>query len=177
MRCNILHHNNKEKNGIMKRLIKNRKGTAEVIGTIMFVVILLFFFTNVYLWHDAATKDANELYLKKMSSSFSIEQINGNGFVVTADGGSDIVLSRLWIVEDGTSGNHLYADLNVRVVAGTNFTVNFYTRTILSNPDQVGTGSLQPDSITVYYAPDQSVKCTVINTLGIAESTTFQPPP
>jgi hypothetical protein len=162
---------------MLKRLLRNRKGTAEVIGTIMFIVILLFFFTNVYLWHDAATKDANELYLKKMSSSFSIEQINGNGFVVTADGGSDIVLSRLWIVEAGASGRHLYADLeNVRVVAGTNFTINFAGPTAFStsNPYQVSTGSPQEDSITINYEPGP-VKCTVINTLGIAESTTFHP--
>ena len=160
----------------MKKLIKNRKGTAEVIGTIMFIVILLFFFTNVYLWHDAATKDANELYLKKMSSSFSIEQINGNGFVVTADGGSDIVLSRLWIVEDGASGNHLYADLaNAHVAAGTSFTITFANGNNPSPIGQVDADPPQGNTILVYYAPQQSVKCTVINTLGIAESTTFQP--
>ena len=59
----------------MKNFRKNCKGTAEVIGTIMFIMILLFFFTNVYLWHDAATKDANQLNLQKINSSFSIEQI------------------------------------------------------------------------------------------------------
>ena len=50
----------------MRIFIKNRKGTAEVIGTIMLIIILLFFFTNVYLWHDAATKDANQLYVKQI---------------------------------------------------------------------------------------------------------------
>ena len=29
----------------MMKLLQNRKGTAEVIGTIMFIVIMLFFFT------------------------------------------------------------------------------------------------------------------------------------
>ena len=93
----------------MKRLIKNRKGTAEVIGTLLFIVILLFFFTNVYLWHDAATKDANQLFLEKINSTFKIEQAAGT-IVVTANGGSDITLSRLWII-DNTLNVHYYANL------------------------------------------------------------------
>ncbi len=160
----------------MKRLIKNRKGTAEVIGTMLFIVILLFFFTNVYLWHDAATKEANQLYLKQINSTFKIEQTNEtNNLVVTANGGSDIVLSRLWIVEDTPSGNHLHADLgNAPVAAGTSFTITFFpspTGQVYADPPQIS-------SINVYYTPGQSVTsitCTVINTLGIVESTTFQP--
>jgi hypothetical protein len=160
----------------MKSILKNRKGTAEVIGTIMFIVILLFFFTNVYLWHDAATKDANQLYLKQINSRFTIEQ-NAGTITVTADGGSSIMLSRLWIVEAGASGNHLYADLgNAYVAAGTSFTITFASDTSFCNsPDQVVADPPQGNSILVYYAAQQSVTCTVMNTLGVAESTTFQP--
>jgi hypothetical protein len=162
----------------MRRLIKNRKGTAEVIGTIMFVVILLFFFTNVYLWHDAATKDANQLYLKQINSTFKIEQTAGT-ITVTANGGSNIILSRLWIVEPGASCEHLYADLgNAILAAGTSFTITFAGYTRLSNsPDQVVADPPRGNNIVVYYAPapGQSITCTVINTLGITESTTFQP--
>ena len=93
----------------MKKLIKNRKGTAEVIGTMLFIVILLFFFTNVYLWHDTATKDANQLFLQKVNSTFKIEQVAGS-IVVTANGGSTITLSRLWII-DNTLNAHYYAKL------------------------------------------------------------------
>ena len=50
---------------LIKRLLKNKKGTAEVIGSVMFIVILLFFFTNVYLWHDAAVKEMNDLVRSK----------------------------------------------------------------------------------------------------------------
>ncbi len=57
---------------MLKRLIKNRKGTAEVIGTIMFIVILLFFFTNVYLWHDAATKEMNDMYVEKINAPITM---------------------------------------------------------------------------------------------------------
>lgn len=153
----------------MKRFMKNRKGTAEVIGTIMFIVILLFFFTNVYLWHDAATKDANQLYLKQIRSTFKIEQTGGT-LNITANGGSNIFLSRLWII-DNTSGNHLYVDLgNAPVAAGTSLTITF-----IPNPGQVYADPPQTQNINVYYTPGQSITCTVINTLGIAESTTFKP--
>jgi hypothetical protein len=162
----------------MKSILKNRKGTAEVIGTIMFIVILLFFFTNVYLWHDAATKDANQLNLKQINSTFKIEQTDGV-LVVTANGGSHIVLSRLWIVEDTASGgNHLYADLgNVQVAAGESFNITFSNDVNYNNPPSpVTVTTLQAGSIQVnYYAPEQPVTCTVINALGVAESTTFQP--
>jgi hypothetical protein len=148
----------------MKRFIKNRKGTAEVIGTIMFIVILLFFFTNVYLWHDAATKDANELYLKKISSSFEIEKNSAPSAINVTAGGSDIILSRLWIIN--TSGRHLYADLNnAPVLAGKTLVIDL-SNYVYTYTDQNG------NSINgVHYS--SAVKCTVINTLGIAESYTF----
>jgi hypothetical protein len=160
----------------MKRLIKNRKGTAEVIGTLLFIVILLFFFTNVYLWHDAATKDANQLFLKKINSTFKIEQAAGI-IVVTANGGSDIALSRLWII-DNTLNVHYYVNLgNVQVAAGQSFNITFSNNENCYNPPSPVSINLPQDgSMQVnYYPPGYSVTCTVINTLGIAESTTFQP--
>ena len=95
----------------MKRFRKNRKGTAEVIGTIMFIVILLFFFTNVYLWHDAATKDTNELYVKKMNAGMSISFDDNNNVTLTATS-SEITLSRLWIDTGSVSGgsSHVYVN-------------------------------------------------------------------
>ena len=160
----------------MKRLIKNRKGTAEVIGTMLFIVILLFFFTNVYMWHDTATKDANQLFLEKINSTFKIEQTGGT-IVVTANGGSDITLSRLWII-DNTLNAHYYADLgNVTVAAGGSFNITFSNDENYYNPfSPVGVNPPQDGSMQVnYYPPGYSVTITVINTLGIAESTTFQP--
>ena len=61
---------------MIRRLLKNKKGVAEVIGSVMFIVILLFFFTNVYLWHDAATKEMNDLYVQKINSPITISVIN-----------------------------------------------------------------------------------------------------
>jgi hypothetical protein len=159
----------------MKQLIKNRKGTAEVIGTMLFIVILLFFFTNVYLWHDTATKQANQLYLKKISSTFQIHQVNGV-LVVTANGGSTIDLSRLWII-DNTLNEHYYADLgNVQVAAGESFNITFSSNENYYNPaSPITPVTIQGGIAQVsYYAPTgYNVTCTVVNTLGVTESTIF----
>jgi hypothetical protein len=85
---------------LIKRLLKNKKGTAEVIGSVMFIVILLFFFTNVYLWHDAATKEMNDMYVQKINSPITISIMSGNSpylLNVTNKGGVDAKLSMLWV--------------------------------------------------------------------------------
>ena len=99
-----------------QRLIKSRKGTAEIVGSIMFLLILLFFFTNVYLWHDVATRGMNDVLAEKMNSPVSIEWDNGRRCpVVTNNGGVNVALSRLWIITDA---NHEHQDLEVWVAAG-----------------------------------------------------------
>jgi hypothetical protein len=154
---------------INKRFLKNRKGTAEVIGTMMFIVILLFFFTNVYLWHDAATKDANQLNLKQISATFSIRQIQPGSFSINVSAvGSDIVLSRLWIID--ANGNHLYADVNDnsnRVAAGiTTQPIDLRSQSYYNAQD--GKAVNNP----TFSMP---TKCWVVNTLGITEYYTLQP--
>jgi len=85
---------------MLRKFLNNRKGTAEVIGSVMFIVILLFFFTNVYLWHDAATKEMNNLYVEKINSPITIS-VWGNPedyqLNVTNNGGLDAQLSILWV--------------------------------------------------------------------------------
>jgi hypothetical protein len=159
---------------MLRRLLRNRKGTAEVIGSVMFIIILLFFFTNVYLWHDAATKDVNQFNLKQINSTFKIEQTNGV-INITANGGSAITLARLWIVEDGVNGKHLFADLGaVNVAAGEFCSITFAGYNSPSNPtDHVNAARQLDGSILVYYESGHGT-CTVINTLGVAESTAFQ---
>lgn len=148
------------------KLIKNRRGTAEVIGTLLAIIILIFFFTNVYLWHDAATRDANQVYLEKINSTFTIA-LRTNVIEVIA-GGSDIALSGLWINDDSTN-MHYYADLNnAPVAAGASFNI-----TLITSPDTIV--KTENGGVSVGYPPSPgvSVECTVINTLGVAESTTF----
>jgi hypothetical protein len=81
----------------MKRLLNNEKGTAEVIGTVLFIVILLFFFTNVYLWHDAATKEMNQEYLNKINSPITVT-IQDSTLIVTNQGGIDTKLISVWTI-------------------------------------------------------------------------------
>jgi hypothetical protein len=86
---------------MFRRLLKNRKGTAEVIGSVLFIVILLFFFTNVYLWHDAATKEMNDMYVQKLNSQIAATiSDNGDGSYsinIINNGGVDATLSRYWV--------------------------------------------------------------------------------
>jgi hypothetical protein len=89
----------------MKRLLSNKKGTAEVIGTVLFIVILLFFFTNVYLWHDAATKEMNTFYTEKINSPISVTYDNSQGkLIVVNNGGVDAVIWGVWVNERGAEG-------------------------------------------------------------------------
>ena len=126
----------------MKRLLKNKKGTAEVVGSVMFIVILLFFFTNVYLWHDAATKEMNDLYVQKLNSPISINVMLNNGMYdinITNNGGIDAKVSNLWINEKASSNSpditHIsLPDLNNLVIEAGGSVL----RSITYNPTNTG---------------------------------------
>jgi len=153
---------------MLKRLLKNRKGVAEVIGSVMFIVILLFFFTNVYLWHDAATKQVNDLYVKKMNAGMEVTFDSGSSSANITAKGSAVVLSRIWVV---TGNQHLYADLqdrNIHLVAGRVAKINVVSGALKSD------GSIQADwdnlnyRITLQYPiPNEITMMSVINTLGV----------
>ena len=106
----------------MLRIIRNKNGTAEVIGTIMAVVILLYFFTNVYLWNDAATKQMDEMYADKMNTlitvSLNVTLTDGNlNLNVTNIGGSDVQLAMLWTdIESGPNQGIHYYDYHVNTI-------------------------------------------------------------
>jgi hypothetical protein len=106
------------------RLFNNQRGTAEIVGSIMFLLILLFFFTNVYLWHDVATREMDSVLADRMNSPVSIQIVGSMGpttrLNVTNKGGVSVALSRLWVIitEDN---NHYPIDLegqNIWVSAG-----------------------------------------------------------
>jgi hypothetical protein len=119
---------------LIRQLLKNKKGTAEVIGSVMFIIILLFFFTNVYLWHDAATKEMNDLYVQKINSPITISVMSSPyDLNVTNKGGVDAKLSRLWVdVESAAANNpdqfHGYFDFteqNIVVRAGASIQITW----------------------------------------------------
>jgi hypothetical protein len=107
---------------MLKRLFGNRKGTAEVIGSIMFIVILLFFFTNVYLWHDTATKEMNELYVDKINTPVSLNVTTSGStatLFVTNKGGSDTAISMVWMtVGTGPGQRHYNYTCSTPIAAG-----------------------------------------------------------
>ena len=153
------------------RLLNSRRGTAEIVGSIMFLLILLFFFTNVYLWHDTATREMDDALADKMNSPVTI-QINNPGDVlnVTNHGGVGVVLSRLWIIDiNPISGEprHNYADLEkdqeLWVAAGDTIelTLNGITQPTNGDPYDVS-GTI------IYYGPSSGVTVTfkILTTLG-----------
>ena len=96
----------------LNKLLNNRKGTAEIVGSVLFLVILAFFFTNVYLWHDQATRRMDSVVADKVNSGIEVSVgWNASTYVVnvTNRGGVGCALSRLWIHRN--AGDHVYADL------------------------------------------------------------------
>jgi hypothetical protein len=153
---------------MIKRLLLNKKGTAEVIGSVMFIVILLFFFTNVYLWHDAAVKEMNELQVQKINSPIIVDPDpdNSHNLIITNKGGIDATLSVLWInVEASSSPDRLHKifDLTddlpaigaVKIVkAGSTYTINL-------------------EDLSGYVITSEITKFTVITTSGNLASRTL----
>jgi len=142
----------------MLRIIRNKKGTAEVVGTIMAIVILMFFFTNVYLWHDAATKQMDNMYVEKMNTQIAVSLTDSNSsLIVTNNGGSDVQLYMLWIdIESGPNqGDHCFdSSVNTTVIpAG------------LSSPEIPLPGG----------APTEETVFTVVTTLGNTASCSYVP--
>jgi hypothetical protein len=157
---------------LIKRLLKNKKGTAEVIGSVMFIVILLFFFTNVYLWHDAATKEMNDLYVQKINSPITVSVMSSPYQLnVTNKGGMDAKLSILWVdVESAAVGSpdsfHGYFNLtqrNIVVLAGSSIQVPWSSD-----------GTLNSDGERYNPQTGDNVKLKMITTVGNSAAFSYQ---
>lgn len=143
----------------LKKLLLNQKGTAEVIGSILFIVILMFFFANVYLWHDAATKEMNALYVARVNSPIVVELApDGSGLVVTNKGGVDTELTMLWVNVKASGGGpdsaHYNFPLDKAVIAG---------------------GSVNIAFSELPYSPSGHTVFKAITTLGNSASCTYNP--
>jgi len=111
----------------LNRLLNDRRGTAEIVGSVMFLLIMMFFFTNVFLWHDRVTQEMDGVLSDRMNSQISANWVStteNEGLLnVTNNGGTEVALSRLWI----TSGEeHFYAELenqSIWVAAGATVTI------------------------------------------------------
>jgi hypothetical protein len=158
----------------LRRLLCSRTGTAEIIGSVMFLLIMMFFFTNVFLWHDRATREMDGVLSEKMNSPVSIQVVSMNvtpseidnkpnmTLTVTNNGGVEAVLSRLWIID---GNGHNCADLEtgreIWVAAGA------VEELYLSEPTSQHP-EFSVEGQTIYYVPDVGVLVTfkILTTRG-----------
>jgi hypothetical protein len=66
------------------KMFRSRKGTAEIVGTVLFLVILFFFFSNVFLWHNQKAKEMDNLMAEKTNSAVRLETTVLTGTPVTS---------------------------------------------------------------------------------------------
>lgn len=94
----------------MKMLWKNQKGTAEIVGTVFFLIILIFVFSNVFLWYNSASQQINTVMADRVNSPVEMEFNASDGRLkVSVVGGRDVQLLRIWITEVDEN-NHIYID-------------------------------------------------------------------
>jgi hypothetical protein len=105
--------------------VKNQDATAEIVGTVLLIIILIFFFGNVFLWSNEVNKNAEQIKWNKLNSPVTLDAVYtfGGGspsfshLEVTNKGGVGTYLSRLWIL-DHEVNIHMYADLEVWMPGG-----------------------------------------------------------
>ena len=54
------------------KIFKNRRGVATIIGSILSIVILLFFFSNVFLWYNGVSSQMNLVMTEKLNSQIEL---------------------------------------------------------------------------------------------------------
>jgi hypothetical protein len=151
----------------LSKLKKSRSGTAEIVGAVMFLVILLFFFSNVFLWHNQATREMDSVILDRVNSHVSIEIVNVTlgSFIlqVTNNGGVGFSLSRLWII---TQDDHNYAHFEedtIWISGGDKLNI-----TLISPTQYESDGSYLVNGLSVYYEPyaNTTTIFKILTTLG-----------
>jgi hypothetical protein len=102
----------------MNRKLGERRGTAEIVGTLLFLVILFFILSNVFLWHDNVSNQMDSLMGDKMNSRVELRN-NGGVIWANATGGKDVRLIRIWITSDADpTSQHILIDLETDTPPG-----------------------------------------------------------
>jgi hypothetical protein len=151
---------------MLNRLLRNRRGTAEIVGSVLFLVILFFFFTNVYLWHDQATRDMDNVILDRVNSAVDIEPLSGYVLQVTNKGGVGFSLSRLWIIK---SGDHNYANFTggqIWLDGGESVNIELIAGPAQKESDGSYRVDFSSDPIAVYSDPISGDAVRVLTDLG-----------
>jgi len=156
---------------MLRRFRRDRRGASEIVGTALFLVILFFFFTNVFLWHDQVTREMDQVVVDRMNSGVRVDVFsNATDVWLKVDnvGGLGVTLSRLWIVNStqsvGSVDDHLFADFenfSVYVAAGGHRNITLRLAGANSADDQGKVDvSVIGDSVFVDYAPVSGVRVT-----------------
>lgn len=102
----------------MNRKLGERRGTAEIVGTLLFLVILFFILSNVFLWHDNVSNQMDSLMGDKMNSRVELTN-NGGVLWANATGGKDVRLIRIWITNaTDPTRPHIHIDLETDTSPG-----------------------------------------------------------
>ena len=118
-----------------RNLFRDRRGTAEIVGTSLFLVILLFFFTNVFLWYDSSSRQSGAIMADKINSGVSLTRspnwnpLSGTLPILrmTSLGGKDVQLIRVWYVDDSLNqhGYEDVEDIDVFLAGGSYIDIKF----------------------------------------------------
>jgi hypothetical protein len=158
---------------LLRRFRRDRRGASEIVGTALFLVILFFFFTNVFLWHDQVTREMDQVVVDRMNSGIKVTVAEVSPVVVLRVdnvGGLDVTLARLWIITDDY---HWFADFegeNVHVAAGGHRDITLGDVTVPVGENEVNVWVDIGGSVFVDYAPASEVTFRVLtkraNTAG-----------
>ncbi len=80
----MFHQTHERGEKMLRKLLKSRTGTAEIVGTVLFLIILFFFFSNVFLWHNQVTREMDQIVADKTNSAVRIETTVLSGTPVTS---------------------------------------------------------------------------------------------
>jgi hypothetical protein len=120
----------------MKKLLKNRRGTAEIVGTVLFLIIVIFVFSNVFLWSNRASQQISTVTGDRMNSPIKVEVTSYNpgqdALKVSTAGGRDVQLIRIWIIEVDDN-NHSYIDFKNELSSEIGVAAGSYIYIILGN--------------------------------------------
>lgn len=144
---------------MMKKVNKKDKGVAEIIGTVMFLVILIFYFTNVYLWHDTAARKAENLVTDRMNSGIRLETISAGGAPVHASG-ENILYSG---GETGVLSDTHQIDTNYRTLTEKDTDPSYAELYLLDVEYTFNTGVISPEQMRVISAIHISIRASMVD--------------
>jgi hypothetical protein len=168
----------------LRRMLCSRTGTAEIIGSVMFLLIMMFFFTNVFLWHDRATREMDSVLSDKMNSLVNVEWKNESDTIppsqqpnyrgtlyVSNNGGAVANLSRLWVIKSALQQDtHTHLDLegeDLLAAAGSSVQLElFYS-------GQSSVEKLGPQTVKVNYPWAGETTFKILTTRGNMAACTY----